>query len=155
MKNLTIALAIIVFSLILSPQYIFAEEDEMTVKMKALCEEGNGTACFKVGERYRVVEQDPKSAVPYFIKACDGDHYTGCTHAGILIQSQGLQYSKQWKQAAKLFKKSCDVDSDRACFNLGSLKYREGRQKAAAKYYKKACDLGNQQACHNHSKVTN
>jgi len=154
-KILIIALAITAISIALSPQYIFAEDDEMVVKMKTLCEEGNGTACFRMGERYRVVERDPKSAIPYFIKACDGDHYTGCTHAGILIQNQGLQYSKQWKQAAKLYKKSCDAKSDRACFNLGSLKYREGRQKASAKYYKIACDLGNKQACHNLEKVTN
>ncbi len=155
MKNLIIALAITIMSIVLSPQYIFAEDDEKVTKLKGLCEKGNGTACFRIGERYRIVEQDPKSAIPYFIKACDGNYYTGCTHAGILIQNQGLQYSKQWKQAAKLYQKSCDADSDRACFNLGSLKYREGRQKASAKYYKKACDLGNQQACHNFEKVTN
>jgi len=154
-RNLIIAIAIIAISIVLSPQFTFAEEDEMVVKMKTLCEEGNGTACFKMGERFRVIEQDPKSAVPYFIKACDVDYFTGCTHAGILIQSQGLQYSKQWKQATKLYQKACDAKSDRACFNLGSLKYREGRQKASAKYYKIACDLGNQQACHNYRKVTN
>ncbi|NIQ02856.1 MAG: hypothetical protein GWM98_22905, partial [Nitrospinaceae bacterium] len=62
-------------------------------------------------------------------------------------------YSPQWKKAAKLFKKGCDVGSDKACFNLGSLKYREGRQSSAIKYYKKACDLGNQVGCQNHQEL--
>ena len=50
---------------------------------------------------------------------------------------------------------TCDKDQDMGCFNLGALKYKEGRQKAAIKYFKKACDLGHPTACHNLKKLEN
>lgn len=131
-----------------------AEEGPDVVKLKSLCEEGNGTACYKIGERYRTVELDNKNATAYHLKACDADYITGCTNAGILlIQSVGEQSSPEWKKAAKLFTKGCDVNSDKACYNLGQLKYKEGRQKAAKKYWKKACDLGNGIACGNYKRI--
>ena len=152
-KILNISLLIIALTFI-SVNIGWAEEDPNVVKLKALCEEGNGTACFKVAERYRTVELDNKSSIPYHIKACDAGYITGCTHAGILIQMTGKQYSPEWKKAAKLFAKGCDVDSDKACFNLGRLKYKEGRQSAAKKYWKKACDLGNGIACSNYKRIS-
>lgn len=133
----------------------FAEDTPQEAKEKQLCEEGNSTACFKVGERFRTVELDNKSALPYFQKGCDGGHMTACTHAGILTQMKGKQYSPQWKEAVKLFQKACDAKEDRACFNLGSLKYKEGRQKAAIKYFTLACDMGNRLACDNKARLEN
>ncbi len=144
-------IAAFLFSGLVNPAW--AEDDPIVVKLKELCEQGNGDACFRIGERYRTVELDNKTAKDYHMKACDGGHITGCTHAGILIQMTGQQYSKQWKQAAKLFQKGCDVKSDKACFNLGRLKYKEGRQKAAIKYWTLSCDYGNEIACQNVKKL--
>ncbi len=152
MKSMVVAMAA-AFFLMFPVNGVWAEDDPRVAKLKSLCEEGNGNACYEMGERYRTVELDNKTAKEYHLKACDGGHITGCTHAGILIQMTGQQYSKQWKQAAKLFQKGCDVKSDKACFNLGRLKYKEGRQKAAIKYWTLSCDYGNQIACDNVQKL--
>ncbi len=153
MKNLIAVTVLMLGMFFLSLNEVQAEDGPEVTRLKALCEEGNGTACFRIGERYRTLELDKKSSSAYHLKACDAGYITGCTHAGILIQMTGKQYSPQWKKAAKLFLKGCDVDSDKACFNLGQLKYREGRQKAALKYWGKACDLGNQIACANNKRL--
>ena len=116
-------------------------------KMEALCQEGNSTACFKVGERYRTVERDNKKALTYYIKACDGGYMTGCTNGGILLAMKGTPYSKSFKQARKMFDKACEAGEDQSCFNLGTLNYKEGRQSKAIKYYKRACEMGNQAGC--------
>ena len=97
-------------------------------KMEALCQEGNSTACFKVGERFRVVERDNKKALIYYIKACDDGYMTGCTNGGILLAMKGTPYSKDFKQARKMFDKACEAGEDQSCFNLGTLNYKEGRQ---------------------------
>jgi len=146
-----VALTVGVF--FLSATAVWAEDAPETTALKDACEKGNGTACFKIGERYRVIEMDNKNSTSYHLKACDKDYITGCTHAGILIQMTGKQYSPQWKRAAKLFSKGCDAKSDKACFNLGQLKYKEGRQSAAKKYWKLSCDLGNQIACSNYNRI--
>lgn len=125
----------------------FAEDDEEMVKLKGFCDKGNDSACFRIGEKYRIVERDNKNALKYYLKACDTDHYDACTYAGILTTMQGKQYSPAWKKAAKLFLKSCDAKQEMGCYNLGELKYKEGRQKASIKYYQKACDLGHPDGC--------
>ncbi len=118
--------------------------------LERLCnEEKNGLACLQLGENSRVMDRDNKTALKYFRTGCDNNNMTACVHAGILIQMNGTQYSKQWKEAAALYQKACDQDHDKACFNLGSLKYREGRAKKAIKFYDKACELGNIMACSN------
>ena len=116
-------------------------------KMEALCQEGNSTACFKVGERFRVVERDNKKALAYYIKACGDGYMTGCTNGGILLAMKGTPYSKDFKQARKMFDKACEAGEDKSCFNLGTLNYKEGRQSKAIKYYKRACEMGNQSGC--------
>tara|TARA_Y100001960_G_scaffold273811_1_gene302333 strand:+ start:856 stop:1320 length:465 start_codon:yes stop_codon:yes gene_type:complete len=123
------------------------QEKSLDEKLEDLCGEGNSTACFKVGERYRTVERDNKKALVYYIKACDDGYMTGCTNGGILLAMKGTPYSKQFKQARKMFDKACEAGEDQSCFNLGTLNYKEGRQKKAIKYYKKACDMGNQGGC--------
>ena len=127
--------------------FAWADDDPKTTKLINLCKESNATACFSMGERYRVVEQDNKTALEFFRKACDGDYMTGCTHGGILLFMSGKHSSAQWKEAKKMFQKACDAGEDPACYNLGSLSYKEGRQKRAIKYYKKACKMGNQGGC--------
>ena len=116
-------------------------------KMEALCQEGNSTACFRVGERFRTVERDNKKALIYYIKACDDGYMTGCTNGGILLAMKGTPYSKDFKQARKMFDKACEAGEDQSCFNLGTLNYKEGRQSKAIKYYKRACEMGNQAGC--------
>ena len=153
-KNLFNLMALTVGIFFLSANAVWAEDAPETKALKDACEKGNGTACFKIGERYRVIEIDNKNSISYHLKACDQDYITGCTHAGILIQMTGKQYSPQWKRAAKLYTKGCDAKSDKACFNLGQLKYREGRQSAAKKYWKISCELGNQIACSNFKRIS-
>ena len=83
----------------------------------------------------------------YYVIACDAGYMTGCTNGGILLAMKGTPYSKEFKQARKMFDKSCEAGEDPACFNLGTLNYKEGRQSKAIKYYKKACGMGNQGGC--------
>ena len=128
-----------------------AQQEE---EMEALCKEGNSTACFKLGERYRILDKDNKKAVKYYVKACDAGYMTGCTNGGILLAMKGTPYSKEFKQARKMFDKSCEAGEDPACFNLGTLNYKEGRQSKAIKYYKKACDMGNQGGCAKEKRLT-
>jgi TPR repeat protein len=59
----------------------------------------------------------------------------------------GKHSSAQWKEAKKMFQKACDAGEDPSCFNLGTLSYKEGRQKRAIKYYKQACKMGNKPGC--------
>ncbi len=126
----------------------WADDDAQTAKIRSACDnESNSSACFKMGERYRVVEQDNKTALEFFRKACNADYMTGCTHGGILLFMSGKHSSAQWKEAKKMFQKACDAGEDPSCYNLGTLSYKEGRQKRAIKYYKKACEMGNQGGC--------
>ena len=121
-----------------------AQEEE---QMEALCKKGNSTACFKLGERYRILDKNNKKALKYYVIACDAGYMTGCTNGGILLAMKGTPYSKEFKQARKMFDKACEAGEDPACFNMGTLNYKEGRQSKAIKYYKKACGMGNQGGC--------
>ena len=149
-----IVLAILAVSIFIQTPGVWAEEDELTQKKRALCEEGNSTACFQLGERYRVIEQDMKTALDFYITACDGGYMTGCTNGGILLVMKGTPYSKEFKQARKTFTKACDAGEDPSCFNMGSLYYKEGRQKKSLQYYLKACDMGNQSGCAKHKRLS-
>ena len=146
MKYLIKALVIMAF-FTLCVSGASAQKKSLDEKMEDLCSQGNATACFKVGERQRTVERNTKEALVYYIKACDGGYMTGCTNGGILLAMKGTPYSKNFKQARKMFDKACEAGEDQSCFNLGTLNYKEGRQKKAIKYYKKACDMGNQGGC--------
>ena len=124
-----------------------AEEPTQAEKMEALCKKGNSTACFKVGERYRILDRDTKKALEYYVIACEAGYMTGCTNGGIILAMKGTPYSKDFKQARKMFDKACEAGENQSCFNMGTLNYKEGRQSKAIKYYKKACDMGNQAGC--------
>ena len=145
MKNIIRALFVLLSSAIFVTG-AFAQETQEE-KMEALCQTGNSTACFRVGERFRTVERDNKKALIYYIKACDDGYMTGCTNGGILLAMKGTPYSKDFKQARKMFDKACEAGEDQSCFNLGTLNYKEGRQSKAIKYYKRACEMGNQAGC--------
>jgi TPR repeat protein len=153
-KNLISLMALTVAVCFLCSNAVWAEDAPETKAIKDACEKGNGRACFKIGERYRTVELDNKSALPYYEKACNDNYLAGCNAAGILTQMTGKQYSPQWKKAAKFFLKGCDEKDHVACSNLGQLKYKEGRQSASKKYWKKACDLGNQIGCANFERIS-
>ena len=145
MKYFIKAMVILMTIIIFAPAALAEQTQEE--RLEALCTEGNSTACFKMGERYRVVERDNKTALKFYEKACNAGYMTGCTNGGILLAMKGTPYSKDFKQARKMFDKSCEAGEDPACYNLGTLNYKEGRQKKAIKYYKKACDMGNQGGC--------
>ena len=148
MNRLVKTLCLWAVLILVSANLDFAQADENEAMAK-LCEEGNSTACFKIGDSARTLDRDNKKALSYYLKACDGGHMTGCNFAGIFTQMSGKQYSPEWKKAVKLFQKACDAGEDGACFNIGTLKYKEGRASAAKKYYKQACDMGNQSGCTN------
>ena len=116
-------------------------------QMEALCKKGNSTACFKIGERYRILDRDTKNALKYYVIACKAGYMTGCTNGGIILAMKGTPYSKEFKQARKMFDKACEAGEDQSCFNMRTLNYKEGRQSKAIKYYKKACKMGNQPGC--------
>ncbi|MCH8157517.1 MAG: sel1 repeat family protein [Nitrospinae bacterium] len=144
----TILLVLLLMGLCLSlSSFVWADDDPQTAKMRAACEDGNSTACFKMGERYRIIERDNKIARAYFVKACEGGYMTGCTNGGILLFMEGQHGSAQWKQAKKMFAKACEAGEDPSCYNLGTLSYKEGRQSRAIKFYHKACEMGNPAGC--------
>ena len=145
MKHFIKAMVILMTIIIFAPAALAEQTQEE--RLEALCTDGNSTACFKMGERHRVVERDEKTALKFYEKACDAGYMTGCTNGGILLAKKSTPYSKGFKQARKMFDKACEAGEDPSCFNLGTLNYKEGRQKKAIKYYKKACDMGNQAGC--------
>jgi len=128
--------------------FSWAGDDAETAAMRSACDnEKNSAACFRMGERYRIVDRDNKTAFKFYKSACEADYMTGCTYGGNLLYMKGTQYSKEWKEAKKMYQKACDAGEDPSCFNLGSINYREGRQKKAIKFYKQACKMGNQAGC--------
>ena len=149
MKKISTALLVTILVLFVSGNNVWADDDDIVKSLKTKCEEGVSRSCFLMGQRFRTVELDNKTALAYYVKACELDDMDGCNIGGILTQQQGLQNSKHWKEAFKLFEKACIAKHDSACANIGSLKYREGRQKAAIKYYTMACELGNEIGCAN------
>ena len=146
--NRKILKTILIFSicLVFTPS-AWAGDDEITAKTRAACDDGNSAACFAMGERYRVVERDNKTAIEFFRKACEADYMTGCLFGGNLLFMAGTHGSAKWKEAKKMHQKSCDADEDGSCYMLGQITYKEGRQKKAIKYYKQACKMGNQGGC--------
>ena len=72
-----------------APGALAQEEEEL----EALCKEGNSTACFKLAERYRILDKDTKKALKYYVIACDAGYMTGCTNGGIILAMKGTPYS--------------------------------------------------------------
>jgi TPR repeat protein len=144
-KTVTWFTGLVLGCLLTSGIEVRADED----KLLKMCNEGNSVACFKRGQKYVTLDKDNKKAIPLFRKSCAADHMTACLWGGNLIQNTGKQYSPQWKEASKMFKKACEAGEDGGCFNLGSLYYKEGRASKAKKLYKKACDMGNKPGCDN------
>ena len=46
-------------------RFAWAGDDKRTAKTRAACDDGNSAACFTMGERYRVVERDNKTAIEF------------------------------------------------------------------------------------------
>ena len=147
--SLIAALAVLLLAV---PGYVAAADDE---QMKAFCtEKKDADQCFALGEKYRTVDMNNKDALEFFVLGCNLSHMTSCVHAGILTQLKGVQNSSEWKQAAEFYEKACEQHHDKGCFNLASLKYREGRAKKAMELYQLACDYGNKMACDNAKRLT-
>lgn len=147
--RLMVILAILLFAV---PNYAAAVEVE---DLKALCtEKKSGDQCFALGEYYRTVDMNNKSAIEYLVLGCNLDNMTSCVHAGILLQQSGTMGSGEWKQAADLFQKACDQHHDKGCYNLGTSKFKEGRAKKAMELYQLACEYGNQMGCNKVKSLT-
>ena len=147
MKKFILTTIILLGFCFILPLFSWAADDKVTAATRSACKDGNSAACFKMGERYRIIERDNKTALGFYKKACEKDYMTGCTNGGILLFMSGAHGSSQWKNAKKMFQKACEAGEDPSCFNLGTLSYREGRQKRAIKFYKQACAMGNQSGC--------
>lgn len=121
------------------------------------CEKGDGEACFRLGERYRILDQDEKSALPFLVKSCElakeNDNTTSCSHAGILLMKRGTPNSEDFKKAAQYLEKACNSKNDRACYNMGTLKHKEGRQRDALKFFDLACQYANKEGCERAEKL--
>ena len=116
--------------------------------LKNMCENKKvSISCWKLGERFRTLDRNLKMALPWYEKACDMGLMDGCSYAGVIFAQRGTPYSKDFKKATKYFSLACEQKHDIACFNLGSIKYKEGRQKKAIKYYDMACEMGHQGGC--------
>ena len=149
--SIGIVVTMAVLLLVAVPDYSAALEEE---QMKTFCtEKKDADQCFALGEKYRTVEMNNTAALEYFTLGCNLDHMTSCVHAGILTQQKGAQNSPEWKTAADLYQKACDQHHDRACFNLGTLKYKEGRASKAKELFELACEYGNKIACENLKKL--
>lgn len=145
-------ITLVTVCLLAVPRYTAAIDDD---QMKVLCtEKKDADQCFSMGEKYRVVDMNNTAALEYFTLGCNLDHMTSCVHEGILTQEKGAQNSPEWKRAAELFQKACDQHHDKGCFELATLKYREGRAKKAVELYHLACEYGNKIACANEKKLT-
>ena len=127
--------------------FAWADDDLTTAKIRSSCDDGNSAACFKMGERYRVIERDNTTAIGFYRKACGADYMTGCLFGGNLLFMTGNHGSAKWKEAKKMYQKACDADEDAGCYMFGNISYKEGRQKRAIKYYKQTCELGYQGGC--------
>lgn len=153
-KILFLALSTFMFSTFIFINSAYAIKSMDTVEsLTPLCDKDVFHSCFKIGEKYRILDKDDKKALPFFEKACNGSHFTACSHAGIVLMRRGTPYSKEFKKATKYFQIACEHKHDKACFNLGSIKYKEGRQKRAIKWFDVSCKLGNQFGCNKAAKL--
>ena len=147
MKKTILIICILVLA---APQIVFSQmaDPNSEGSLKMLCEEKDvSISCWKLGDRYRTLDRDMKKALSYYKKACEMGLANGCSYAGVLLAQRAAPNSKDFKKAGVFFEKACDQKHDLACFNLGSLKYKEGRRKKAIKYYDIACELGHRGAC--------
>ena len=155
-----ILLTILAVSIFIQAPGIWAEDDEMTKKKRALCEDGNSAACFQMGVHYHSEwgrygdKQIRKTAINFYIQACDAGYLTGCTNGAVLLVMKGGSFGKDSKQAKTMFTKACEAGEDPACFNMGKLFFNQGRQKKSLQYYLKACDMGNQAGCAKHKRLS-
>lgn len=121
---------------------------------KMACEAGNKKGCEKLGYNYLY---DPKhvsekeKGLEIFKKLCDDGNREAC---GVLYQDSDKVYSGDVlkekmryvdKKLFEIYKKSCDLNNVKDCFNLGGYYYRGGEgiekdMKKANELYKKACN---------------
>ena len=133
---------------------LYGDEDVLEKgSFKEACEAGNATACYNVGLMYdhgdgEILEND-NTAIDYYTKACDKNHYQSCSKAAFLYE-EGKDVKVDMKQALKLYSKACGGGDGLGCHNV-AVYYSKSDNKAlkelAIKFYDKACDNGNINSC--------
>lgn len=122
------------------------------------CDQGSGTACFKLGVAYyegkdekgTAVDLDYGRARKAFEQSCARDNGTACYNLGyMLLKGEGGQVEKS--RSVEYFKKGCELGDNTAC-TKGAQAYREGTgvpkdmEKALA-LAKLGCDRGEKETC--------
>lgn len=99
--------------------------DQALALYAPLCAEGDGQACYQVGEIHRRgldKPQDFDAADAAYQAACDAGYASGCTQlANMLFEGRGVE--EDMPRARDLYDVGCERGEMAACGALGSMKY--------------------------------
>lgn len=126
------------------------EYDKANELLRQACDGNDQYGCYHLGLAYeyeRGVKENNKKASNLFIKSCDLGYSEACDSAGNLYY---FTY-KKYKTALKWYKKGCELDDGRGCYDAG-YQYEEGdgvkkNMSTANEFYKKGCDLRDADSC--------
>ena len=118
---------------------------------KEQCEKGSAESCFNYASGPLLTQDpgfvfDPKDALPYFKKACDGQIAEGCGDYGYWLweltkDRDGLRYARM----------GCDMGGGWACWNLGTLLFDENGPgmdtRGGMRAFERGCALGEHSSC--------
>jgi TPR repeat protein len=93
-----------------------------------LCNAGDAAACTRAGEMHefglerpgRSQEPNPKAALPFYERACQAAHFSGCARLAAL-QEKGEVVAQDPARAAALYAKSCDGGHFAGCTGLARM----------------------------------
>ncbi len=92
------------------------------------CRDGNAIGCEALGELHYHGNGVPKSdrtALKWFLAACDAGNQIGCTNVGFLYGGASMEIPKDEVKGVSYAARACDGGVSTACGNLG-LKYEFG-----------------------------
>ena len=112
------------------------------------CSTDQGSACYKVAKYHDWNDKD--RSPEFYEKACDLDHYRGCSDlaTNLIIRDDAERHSDKILNA---YNKACRAGSGFSCTSLAIAymdgKIIEGKFKSAYSLLDKDCDKGNTRAC--------
>ena len=128
--------------------------------LEQACDEGDATACFKIGlvhEHGIQAAQSFEKAAPYYEKACEGGDAAGCAGLGFLYEN-GNGVPQDEEKTREYYRRGCEGgDADTGslgaanCFYIGWLYFKgdgvEQDEGTAAHLFQKSCNAGNPSGC--------